>query len=167
MRIYLTGFMGSGKSFFGKKIARAYAMAYVDLDHAIEMHFGKFIPQIFEQHGEAAFRQMEQEILHRTALLPNAVIACGGGTPCFFDNMEWMNTHGLTVYLRTSVPTLVKRLESDPAHQRPLLKNLSGQALEQFIHERLQQREPFYKQAFLSFDTESDNIVEKLKEWLK
>lgn len=166
MRIYLTGFMGSGKSYFGKKIARAYRMAFIDLDQAIEMHFGKFIPDIFEQQGEDAFRRMEQEMLHRTVLLPNAVIACGGGTPCFFDNMQWMNDNGLTVYLRTSVSTLIQRLQADPPNQRPLLKGMTGNELEQFITERLQQREIYYKQSVLNFDTEKDDIVEGLREWL-
>ena len=96
-RIFLTGFMGSGKSYTGRRLSEALGIPFIDLDHWIEDQEGQSIQAIFEKSGEAAFRQIEREALHQMIAYEQAVIACGGGAPCFFDNMEWMNRHGITV----------------------------------------------------------------------
>jgi len=95
-RFYLIGFMGSGKSFLGRRLANALQLPFLDLDDYLEEWSGRSIPRIFEESGEEAFRKLESEALRDTARLPSAVIACGGGTPCFGDNMAWMNAHGIT-----------------------------------------------------------------------
>ena len=146
MRIFLIGFMGSGKSHVGRQLAKAAQMPFLDLDDYMEQHEQRSITSIFAQEGEAAFRQMERAALHRTAELPEAVIACGGGTPCFFDNMDWMNRHGVTVYLKTPVDILFQRLKAGK-NKRPLLATLDDAALQNYISNKLNEREPFYLQA--------------------
>jgi len=145
-RIFLTGFMGSGKSHFGRRLSEALGIPFIDLDHWIEDQEGKSVQAIFQNSGEAAFREIEREALHQMIEYGQAVIACGGGAPCFFDNMEWMNRHGITVYLQTSVDELCRRLLPEMAH-RPLLKGLDEQTLPGFIEEKLALREPFYLQS--------------------
>ncbi len=146
MRIFLIGFMGSGKSHVGRQLAKAAQMPFLDLDDYIEQQEQRPIRDIFAQEGEAAFRQMERAALHRTAELPEAVIACGGGTPCFFDNMDWMNRHGVTVYLQTPADILFQRLQAGK-NKRPLLATLDDAALQSYITNKLNEREPFYLQA--------------------
>lgn len=145
-RIFLTGFMGSGKSYTGRRLSEALGIPFIDLDHWIEDQEGQSIQAIFEKSGEAAFRQIEREALHQMIAYEQAVIACGGGAPCFFDNMEWMNRHGITVYLQTPVAELCRRLLPEMAH-RPLLKGLNEHTLPAFIGEKLALREPYYLQS--------------------
>lgn len=147
MTVYLLGFMGCGKTFWGQALAGRLGLAFTDLDARLEMQAGQSIAQLFENQGETAFRQMESVCLKS---LPSdaGVVATGGGTPCFLDNMEWMNRWGLTVYLQTPVELLVQRLKSGKA-QRPLLRGLDDAALRQFIVEKLAAREVFYRQAKL------------------
>lgn len=146
LRIFLTGFMGSGKSYTGRRLSEALGIPFVDLDNWIETQEGQSIQAIFNASGEAAFREIEREALHQMIEYGQAVIACGGGAPCFFDNMEWMNRHGITVYLQTPVDDLCRRLLPEMAH-RPLLKGLDEQALPGFIGEKLALREPYYLQS--------------------
>ncbi|MFM9949031.1 MAG: shikimate kinase [Saprospiraceae bacterium] len=145
-RIFLTGFMGSGKSYTGRRLSEALGIPFVDLDTWIENQEGQSIQTIFEKSGEAAFRQIEREALHQMIEYGQAVIACGGGAPCFFDNMEWMNRHGITVYLQTPVDELCRRLLPEMAH-RPLLKGLDEQTLPGYIGDKLALREPYYLQS--------------------
>lgn len=146
MRIFLLGFMGSGKSHTGRRLAELTGMQFIDLDYWIENQQDRTIPTIFESEGETAFREIERTALHDMKQFENVIIACGGGTPCFFDNMDWMNQHGLTVYLDTPVEILVKRLKPERAH-RPLLKNLSEPELYQFVEKKLMERFFYYQQA--------------------
>ncbi len=150
-RIYLIGFMGCGKSYAGRHLAEAIGWSFLDLDRQIEQDAGRPISGIFAESGESAFRTMERSALHRTGELARTIISCGGGLPCFFDNMDWMNSRGITVFLNASVELLTVRLSKDKG-KRPLLKNLSGEELVAFIEGRLQERLPFYSQAGLRLD---------------
>ncbi|MDR3142751.1 MAG: shikimate kinase [Tannerellaceae bacterium] len=152
-RIYLIGYMGAGKTTVGKKLARQMNLSFIDLDHYIEARYHKMVRQLFEEKGEAVFRDIECKMLHETGMIENVVISTGGGTPCFFDNMSFMNQTGTTVYLKTSSGELTKRLEL-VKHTRPVLKGLSGEKLKQFITDNLEKRDPWYKQASVIFDAE-------------
>ncbi len=146
MNIYLIGFMGSGKSFTGQQLATALNLPFIDLDERIEQAEKRSIGQIFESEGESYFRNLEAQLLRATAAEGSAVISCGGGTPCFHQNLEWINTNGLSIYLKASVQLLAKRLKKGQEH-RPLIRGFNMTELEGFIAERLEQREFYYGQA--------------------
>ncbi len=146
MRIYLIGFMGCGKSSLGKRLARKLGYPFIDTDTVIEEEWGKSVPEIFQQEGEAAFREKESEVLRSTAGLNKVVVATGGGTPCFFDNMDFILEQGVSVYLRMSVQSLAHRLENARI-RRPLLEDFQGSALMEEIGQRLKEREPWYARA--------------------
>jgi shikimate kinase len=145
-RIYLVGMMGVGKSTLGKQLANALGYSFVDLDKQISFLEGRSIQQIFDQEGESYFREAEHHILHQTATLHQTVIATGGGTPCFFNNMEWMNKHGKSVYLEANTAFILSRV-SHNTDKRPLLKGKQTGELETYITHVLAQREPFYSKA--------------------
>lgn len=151
MRCYLIGFMGSGKTHWGRLLAERLGWPFVDLDAAIEAREGLGIGEIFARFGEPYFRRLEAECLRRTALWPDAVIATGGGTPCFFDNMDWMNRAGLTIFLDAPAEQLIARLKPE-RDSRPLLKSLNDRQLEDFIRKKLQERLPAYRRAQILFD---------------
>ena len=144
--LFLIGFMGSGKTHWGRILAEKSGCPFLDLDAMIEAGEGKTIAEIFTTIGENGFRVIERDYLRRLAALPPAVVATGGGTPCFFDNMDWMKQHGQTVYLKTPPEVLFERLKSE-RQQRPLLKDLGDAELRAFIRERLEVREPYYREA--------------------
>lgn len=146
MNIYLIGFMGSGKSHTGQQVADALGLAFIDLDERIETLAGCNITQLFEYKGEAHFRELEARALRTTLDDDPAVVSCGGGTPCFHNNMDWIKANGLSIYLKASVPLLVKRLQKGQEH-RPLIRGLNETELAAFIEERMAQREFFYCQA--------------------
>lgn len=155
MLIFLMGFMGSGKSHCGKKIAAHFDCPFIDLDHAIEQSAGASISQIFSIQGESAFRELERDALHKIVQVhqvsSNAnytVVACGGGTPCFHGSMDFMNEKGLTVWLNPPVETLVHRLKKGQLH-RPLIADLTQEALEVYIKEKMNERSKFYSKAVL------------------
>jgi len=152
MRIFLLGFMGSGKSYTGKKLAAAIGRPFIDLDDWVEAAAGKTIKQIFAEQGEAHFRKLERQTLHSLANLPSFVLACGGGTPCFHDNMSWMNRHGRTFFLDVDVQTLTERLKRESGH-RPLLQD--GQPIEQIVREKLANRRKFYEKAQVQLRTDN------------
>jgi shikimate kinase len=148
-RLYLIGFMGSGKSHTGRWLASRLNYTFLDLDELLEARAGKTIAELFAQEGEARFRALEAEALRDTRHWLRLVVACGGGTPCHADNMAWMNTHGLTLYLEVPAAVLVKRLATGVDH-RPLLKGLDLESLPAFIERRLAERAPFYQQAAIT-----------------
>lgn len=168
MRIYLIGFMGSGKSYFGYQLAELFDYRFIDLDELIEKEAGMDIPAIFSQEGEDGFRQREREALHHTRHCEQTIIACGGGAPCFFDNMAWMNQHGLTIYLEASVQVLVERLLPGREH-RPLIAALPEKELHAFIEKKLAGRAPIYRQAQIIFSQSraDDEIAEDLKKTIE
>lgn len=153
--LFLIGFMGSGKTHWGKAVAAELGCPFVDLDAFIETNEGRTIAEIFAVSGETGFRVLEREYLLRLAALPPAVVATGGGTPCFFDNMGWMKQHGRTIYLKTPPEVLFERLKGG-RQRRPLLKDMDDDALRAFIRERLAVREGFYNLADAILTQEGD-----------
>lgn len=154
--------MGCGKSHLGQRLAAQLGRSFFDLDQVVEDGEGKSIPTIFAELGEPGFRALEQKYLHTIENQAPAVVATGGGTPCFFDNMVWMNAHGTTVYLETPVETLYERLRRDRAG-RPLLAGLSDAELRIFIETKLKEREPWYRQAAVVATGEA---VLSIRQWI-
>jgi shikimate kinase len=154
---FLVGFMGSGKTHWGKRWALANRMSFVDLDEMIEKAEERTIRDIFEANGEDYFRKLEAQSLRLCADLHNTIIACGGGTPCFFDNMQWMNEHGITIYVAATTEQILRRVLAEQ-QKRPLLKKMSEGELTSFIADKLGEREPVYAQA--QFTLHSDQLTE-------
>ena len=138
--------MGSGKTTVGKALAQELELSFLDLDKAIEESSGKQVAEVFDSDGEEAFRKLEKMALNRTVAIDNTVIATGGGTPCFNNNMNLMNETGLTIYLKLSMERLFERLKEEQTN-RPLLKGLQDEKLKEFIAAELDRREPYYRQA--------------------
>ncbi len=150
-RIFLIGYMGSGKTTLGRKLASRLNYDFIDLDHALEEQAGMTIAEYFSSFGETAFRVAESEILKQTAYPENVIISTGGGAPCFFDNMDWMNANGTTLYIKLSPKTLADRLEHGK-EARPILRDKHGDELIAFIAEKLTEREHFYTRAKVIVD---------------
>lgn len=151
MRIYIIGFMGSGKSTYGQLLANDLGYHFLDLDEVVAKGAGMTIAEIFEKHGEEAFRKLEHEALYDTGQLENYVIATGGGTPCFDDNMRWISMNGLSIYLKLFEGELKDRLLPQ-INQRPLLKDMSQEELELYIYNTLRERAAFYHRADIVID---------------
>ncbi len=145
MRVFLIGFMCSGKSRIGKDVAALLGMPFVDIDRVIEQRIGPITP-FFRKMGEEAFRSVESEVLDELLIGPDAVIATGGGTPCFSDNLERMRKTGLVVHLQVPMGILLPRIERSGG-DRPLLFGLSGTMLHERINELLGERALFYAAA--------------------
>lgn len=148
--------MGSGKTTYGKLMAKELNLTFIDLDVYIESEERKTIDQIFKEIGEEGFRLLEKKALRAVSEIENVILATGGGTPCFFDNMEFMNSKGQTIYLRTSVRELRDRLKMSKS-KRPLISGKDLRELEDFIAENLEKREPFYLKAKYILDTDDLN----------
>ncbi len=144
--VYLIGFMGAGKSHHGRLLAGEYDIPFHDLDTLIEEEYGATITELFTHRGEAEFRKLERDTLLRTSDLGHSVIATGGGTPCHFDNMAWMNENGCTIYMDVPVNILAARLKKE-RELRPLLAGVKEEDLEQFIGKLLERRMAFYRHA--------------------
>jgi len=144
--IILIGYMGSGKTTVGRQLALALGIQFYDLDWYIEMRYHRTVAQIFAERGEEGFREMERNMLHEAAEFENIVLSCGGGTPCFFDNMEYMNSLAETVYLKATPEVLAMHLKMGKV-ERPLVKGKTEEDLLQYIKDSLKVREPFYMQA--------------------
>ena len=162
-RIFLVGYMGSGKTTTGKRLSKKYGLDFVDLDHYIESRYFKTVSQLFEEKGEDGFREIERELLREVVDFENVIISTGGGTACFFDNMELMNQKGETVYLKASAADLSAYL-SAASKERPLLAQKSKEELFDFISGMLKKREPFYSQAKHTVDARdiSDELFDSL-----
>ena len=146
MRIFIIGYMGAGKSTIGRKLANKLQLSFFDLDEQIERDSGLSPFEIFENSGEDAFRIQEHEALRKIIKQDNFVLSTGGGTPCFFDNMEFMNKHGISIYLKLNAGMLSHRIKHSKI-KRPLTANKNDEELIQFINEQLNEREKFYLQA--------------------
>jgi shikimate kinase len=159
MILFLIGFMGSGKSFYAKGLSEHLDVPFVDLDQFIEEQQAISISEIFEKMGESAFRSLESlaiqqvyaDLLSRTTEKQDkigilGIISCGGGTPCFNQNMEWMNKHGLTIWINPAEEIIFERLIME-RHTRPLVANLTEDELRDFIHQKLIERKPYYEKA--------------------
>jgi len=161
MRIYLIGFMGAGKSHWGRLLSSKLTLPFFDLDQQITEDEGKTIPQIFEDKGEEYFRMMEKETLYiLTESHESFVMACGGGTPCYFNNIDYMNNNGTTVWLNTRLDVLHSRLIQEK-QTRPLLQDFSDEQLRQFILKKFSERRIYYEQADLVVE-ESEASVDTL-----
>ncbi|MBL0182624.1 MAG: shikimate kinase [Chitinophagaceae bacterium] len=157
MKIFLIGFMGSGKTYWGSRWAAKYELQFIDLDDLVEKRENKTIAQLFEQKGEEYFRQVESECLKNFHKVRSCIMSCGGGAPCFNNNMQWMNENGTTIYLSAAPEFLYSRLLEEK-DKRPLLKNLAEPELLSFIEQKLKEREPFYKQAKFILPSEDLNM---------
>ena len=147
MKYFIVGYMASGKSTFGKELAKDKGLPFLDLDESVEFREGRSISEIFAKEGEEYFRKRVREILHEICNEADEfVLATGGGTPCFFDNMDYMNQAGTTVFLNTSPLVIVDRLKRQRA-DRPLLAMYSDDELEFFVREHLESRLSFYLKA--------------------
>ena len=146
MKYFLVGFMGCGKTTWSRKLAAKLGYEFIDLDHVLEAKAGMSIAEYFSSFGEDSFRKLESEVLKQTEYPENAVVSTGGGLPCFFDHMQWMNTHGQTLYIKLSPKTLADRLTNSNT-VRPVLQGKQGDELVEFITGKLAERESFYLQA--------------------
>jgi shikimate kinase len=158
--VFLVGFMGCGKSTIGKMLAQELNLQLVDMDTVIEEQQQMAISQIFATEGENAFREIEKDTLHMLGKKEKQLIATGGGAPCFFDNMEWMNQYGITIYLKMSAKALAHRLMSLPEKarlSRPLLAGKTESELADYIEKTLEMREPFYGKSKIVILTDDIN----------
>ena len=161
-RIILIGYMGSGKTTVGKALSKETGMMFYDLDWYIESRMHKTVSQIFAEKGEEAFRQLEYNMLHEVAEFEDVIISCGGGTPCFFDNIDYLNQQGDVVYLKATSEVLYRHLLMAKV-ERPLLKNKTSEELTAYITEHLKEREPFYQKARYTLDVSVLDDYDKIK----
>ncbi|MFT3705799.1 MAG: shikimate kinase [Agriterribacter sp.] len=154
MRIFLLGFMGTGKTYWGRLWAGKEGMQFFDLDAEIEKDAGMTIRAIFEQYGEPYFREKEKQLLQQFGARDNFILSTGGGTPCFFNNMEWMNANGITIYLDTPPHILKERLVKEKDH-RPLIQKLNDDEIMPFIENNINKRNKFYTKSTVILPTES------------
>lgn len=165
IRVMLIGYMGAGKTTIGKVLARDMGMEFYDLDDYIEGRFHQKIPDIFAEKGEEGFREMEKRMLHEVAEFENVIISCGGGTPCFFDNMDFMNSRGETVFLDAPPEVLKEHLKMGKT-VRPLIQGKTDEELTAYIEESLQKRIPYYQKAKHTLKIEVIHTQEQIKDYV-
>ena len=162
--IFLIGFMGCGKSTLGKKVAKKTGYSFIDLDELIVNKIGMSISTYFETYSEASFRAVEQQILHSLKDQTNTIVATGGGAPCYFDNMDWMNQHGKTIYIKLTPKALLSRLSQKEVETRPLIAGKSAEQLLEFITTKLEERIPYYSRAEFIYDGLQSNQKDLIKQ---
>lgn len=158
--------MGAGKTTVGKELAAALGVTFYDLDWYITMRYHRSVPEIFAERGEEGFRELERRMLHEVAEFENVVVSCGGGTPCFFDNIDYMNSLADTIYLQATPEVLAMHLKMGKG-KRPLLEGKTPEELETYIQEMLQTREPFYQKAKYTLDVSLLDSASKIQESVK
>ncbi len=164
-RIYLVGYMGAGKTTAARRLAHRLGWEVVDTDALFEEKYKISVNDFFNKYDEPLYRKLESEVLKATESLENVVVSTGGGTACYFDNMEWMNQHGLTVFLRISPQAAVDRVIHS-RHKRPLVEGKSEEELTEFVNRHYASRMPFYEQARItvkSEDLDVDSLLEVIK----
>lgn len=161
-RIILIGYMGSGKTTVGKALSKETGMMFYDLDWYIESRMRKTVAQIFAEKGEEGFRKIEHNMLHEVAEFENVIISCGGGTPCFFDNIDYINQQGEVVYLKATPEVLYRHLLMGKG-ERPLIKNKTPEELIAYITEQVAKREEFYNKARYTLDVSLMDNYEKIQ----
>lgn len=163
MRFFLIGFMASGKTTIGREVARLTGYKFIDLDEQIEQSEGQSVSAIFAAQGEDAFRRMERKHLEAVCRAEgNLIVATGGGVPCFYDNMELMNRHGMTLYLKFSPQDLKLRIQLSSQESRPLVAGKSDEELLLFVTESLTRREPYYSRAAYTLEGNDLEITERI-----
>ncbi len=151
-KLFLVGFMGSGKSTLGKSLARQLKRPFLDLDQYLEEKTGKSVPELFATLGEDRFRELEAESLRELdGMDDKLVVACGGGTPCYHGNMDWINEHGLSFYLKATPRFLLSRLNLSEG-PRPLIDPVPEEKREAFIRDLLSEREQYYAKSRFVID---------------
>ena len=166
VRVILIGYMGAGKTTVGKALAADLGLTFYDIDWYITMRYHRSVPEIFAERGEEGFRDLERRMLHEVAEFENVVVSCGGGTPCFYDNMEYMNSLADTVYLKADPEVLAQHLKMGKG-KRPLIEGKTPEELETYIQESLQAREPFYSQAKYTIDISVLDTFTKIDECVR
>lgn len=161
-RIILIGYMGSGKTTVGKALSKETGMMFYDLDWYIESRMRKTVAQIFAEKGEEGFRKIEHNMLHEVAEFENVIISCGGGTPCFFGNIDYINQQGEVVYLKATPEVLYRHLLMGKV-ERPLIKNKTPEELIAYITEQVAKREEFYNKARYTLDVSLMDNYEKIQ----
>lgn len=161
-RIILIGYMGSGKTTVGKALSKETGMMFYDLDWYIESRMRKTVAQIFAEKGEEGFRKIEHNMLHEVAEFEDVIISCGGGTPCFFDNIDYINQQGEVVYLKATPEVLYRHLLMGKT-ERPLIKNKTPEELVAYITEQVAKREEFYNKARYTLDVSLMDDYEKIQ----
>jgi shikimate kinase len=162
MKIYLIGYMGSGKSTLGKGLASELGIAWMDLDSEIESRYKISIPNFFNKYGETAFRDVEHKLLTEISTFPDLVVSTGGGVPCFHNNMELMNQTGYTIYLHATPELILTRI-GPYAWKRPLFQKMDGTDIIEKITQHLASRKMYYEQAKLTIDATKPDIGELTK----
>lgn len=164
MPVFIIGYMASGKTTFGKVLASKLNIPFIDLDEYIEEKTGNTISGIFAEKGEEEFRKIERDLLKQACgENDKCILACGGGTPCHFDNMEFLNQNGVTVFLETSTPVLISRLQAEN-QKRPIVAGLSDSEIQQKVLSQLCERLPFYLQAKLKWQGDNLESEEEINE---
>lgn len=157
--------MGSGKTHWGRLLSEKLGIRFFDLDEQVTEHAGRSIPEIFAADGEEQFRLMEKDALHIiTESHDSFVMACGGGSPCYFNNIDYMNKAGVTVWINTPLDVLHNRLVGEK-EKRPLIKDLTDEQLKGFIQKKFSDRRIYYEQATISIEEEPfelDSLIEKI-----
>lgn len=161
--ITLIGYMCAGKTTVGKALGKHLGRTFYDLDWYIEERFHHRVPEIFATQGEAAFRELERRMLHEAAEFEDTVLSCGGGTPCFFDNMAYINSVSESFYLKASADTLCRHIAMSRG-ERPLLKGKTPEEIHAFVSEQLAARAPFYEQARHTIDINVLDTFDKIQD---
>ncbi len=161
-KLFLVGLPGSGKSFLGKKLAAALNILFIDLDQVIEHESSIAIAQLFSAKGESYFRAIEAKALREQSRHANFVMSCGGGTPCFHDNMKFINETGISLFVDTPVVEILGRMDQQETGNRPLFTAHDGQSVNDTLHTLMQKRRPVYEQAHLTISNSDVAVAEIL-----
>lgn len=163
MKLYLIGLLGSGKSVLGKELSQVLKLPFIDLDDELEAQAGMKVSEIFSARGEEHFRTIEAAALRKQSASNEFVMATGGGTPCFHDNITFINQTGISIFLNTPVSEIAKRLKGAQRKLRPLLADVSDDQLQPTLDSMLQKRLEFYKQAHITVNGATVTAKEILK----
>jgi len=161
MRVYLIGYMGSGKTRLGMELSVKTGYPFIDTDELFVEKYRISIVDFFEKYNEVTFRKLERDLLLETIKYPDAIISTGGGTPCFHDNMDFIRKNGISIYLKMGIQSLVNRLVV-VKKKRPLLKDKSLKEMESYIRGQIAEREIFYNQADFTVDAEKTDVMDVL-----
>lgn len=163
---------GSGKTYIGRVLSNTFKLKYIDLDESIEKKEGKMIKYIIEENGEEYFRKLEQKALHETAIQHQIIVSCGGGTPAFYDNIEWMKQKGIVIWLNTSLQIIGERILKNIT-RRPMFLGLSKQQIDEKVIEIYEKRKKFYQQSDITMMNDNNgkasinSAIQKIMKMMK